>query len=239
MTRRNTEVDPNTPLESRDREFYGLSMKQWMFVIYYAGEANFNRAVAIRMAGYGNPSLPDNGLNDTTAYQMGNQNLRKPNIKRAIEDRMELASMASNEVLARISKMARSDMRDLLTEDPTTGNIHFDLDKAKRTGAVALIKKINFTSFGTVRSVEFYDAQHALQLLGKHHRLFDRAAERVKNPREEARELMSELLAEYEDVPASMLVARVVRKYAAQGVTEADLNDVIPEDRRYEDQTIG
>lgn len=56
------------------------------------------------------------------------------------------------------------------TETVLRPTVHIDLHKAAKAGKLHLVKKIKDGRDGL--SIELYDAQAALQLLGKHHKLF-------------------------------------------------------------------
>lgn len=144
-----------------------LSNKHKEFVNQYL--VDFNGTRAAQRSGY---SGDDNVLS-VTAYNL----LRNPKIAEAIQTRLTESAMTADEVLMRLAQQARGDIDDYLDD---SGN--FDLAKARRAAKTKLIKK--FKAKTTVRTfgetevetteVEFelYDAQAALSLLGKHHKLF-------------------------------------------------------------------
>lgn len=74
--------------------------------------------------------------------------------------------MSADEVLMRLAEQARAAYSDAICEDGTV-----DVAELVSPGRAHLIKSIKFTESGK-KNVEFYDAQAALQLLGKHHKLF-------------------------------------------------------------------
>lgn len=128
------------------------------FVRHYL--ATFNASEAARQAGY----------SDRTAYSIGWENLRKPEIREEIDRQLAAASMPASEVLARLTTHARFDIGELFDTNPETGALQLSLAKAKERGVTHLIKKYSDGKSGV--SVEVYDAQSALALLGKHHGLF-------------------------------------------------------------------
>lgn len=102
-------------------------------------------------------------------------------IKAAIQERLAERKLSANEVLDKLSDQARGDMGDFL--DITPMGFVVDLDKAVQAGKTHLIKRIRQHTVTTVmkdgtenesHTIEFelYDAQAALGLLGKHHKLF-------------------------------------------------------------------
>lgn len=131
-----------------------LSTKQKVFIEEYL--KTFNATQAALAAGY----------SPETAHATGWENLRKPEIAKAISQRLSEKAMSADEVLMRLAEQARAAYSDAIDEDGTV-----DVAKLVSTGRAHLIKAIKFTESGK-KNVEFYDAQSALQLLGKHHKLF-------------------------------------------------------------------
>ena len=125
----------------------------------------FNRTQAAIAAGY----------SPKTAYSIGAELLKKPEIEQAISQRLSETAMGADEVMMRLAEHARGDIGLFLRETPD-GEIQLSLDEP--SAKTRLIKKI--TQRRTVRddveetvlTVELYDAQAALQLIGKHHKLF-------------------------------------------------------------------
>lgn len=136
----------------------GLTNKQHAFIAAYLGEARWNATEAARIAGYANPG------------QLGYQLLQKTSIKEAVQAAIADRAMTADEVLSRLAEHARGTMADFIDVDRRT----LDLDKARDAGMLHLVKKFSRseTKYGTNLSIELYDAQAALGLLGKHHGLF-------------------------------------------------------------------
>jgi phage terminase small subunit len=142
-----------------------FTAKQRKFIDEYL--VCLNAAEAARRAGY----------SEKTARSMGCQLLTNINIKAEIKQRMEDA-MSSEEVLFRLAEQARGDVGEFV--DPAT--LTLDMQKAKEDGKTRLIKKIKQTlvtrTIGQeeqqteIFEFELYDAQKALALLGKYHKLF-------------------------------------------------------------------
>lgn len=100
-----------------------------------------------------------------------------PEFQEILSRRLTETVMSADEVLMRLADHARGDVNDFLD-----ANGHFDLDKAREAQKTGLIKKMKART--TTRTfddeqietveVEFelYDAQAALSLLGKNHKLF-------------------------------------------------------------------
>lgn len=82
-------------------------------------------------------------------------------------------TMPSDEVLERLSDQARFDIADLLSVGP--GGVRFDLAQAIARKATGQIKglKIKPSQYGDEISVQLYDGQGALKLLGQYYGHFD------------------------------------------------------------------
>lgn len=215
------------------QKYYGLTIKQWKFAMYYVGEAGFDAHLAILMS-YGNckphpsddekiPVEERNTINYLTSKQMATQNLAKVPIQECISDILQVTVMPKEEVLNRITRMARADIGDLIDID-ANGRPSLNLSKAKQKGALCLVKRITYDNAGQVKSVEMHDAFSALVTMGKHHKLFDRRAEQPDDPRELARELYAELRVNYGETHSDeVLKQKVLQRFSTQGVTESDL----------------
>jgi phage terminase small subunit len=134
-----------------------LTTKQALFVEHYLGDAFFNATEAAKRAGY-------KGRRSTLG-QVGHENLKKPEIKRRITERLNAAGMTAEECLARLTRQARGDIGQFITED---GSI--DLKAIKEVGSTDLIKTISDTDKGT--RIDLYSAQDALKLIGQSYGLF-------------------------------------------------------------------
>ena len=78
----------------------GLTDKQRRFIDAYLGTAKFNATAAALEAGYAQSS----------AHSTGWDNLRKPEIAKAIAERMDEFAMSEAEAIARIGLMARGEI---------------------------------------------------------------------------------------------------------------------------------
>lgn len=218
--------DPRIYKNARDA--YDLSLKQWKFCMAYCGEAEFKAYRAAAMT-YGNADgLVEEGgsMSKDLAKSIGFQNIRKPHMAQCIQDMLSAGTMSPNEVMNRLSKMASSNVTSMLDVDPTTKKATLNLKKAVEEGATYAIKKLNFDSFGNLKSIELHDAFAALTKIGQHHKLFDRQRESPLEPRELARELLDDLRAKHEEIPDHMLIAKVLERFSGSGVTESDLIEV-------------
>lgn len=134
-----------------------LTDKQRLFVEHYVACLNATEAAA--RAGYSGPR--------TSLAVIGSDNLRKANIRSAIDARLAEKIMPPSEVLARLAEQARADMRDLFTFDDQ-GKVNGL--RLHRDAPLHLIRSITPTRYGD--KVEVHDQQSALQLLGKYYGLF-------------------------------------------------------------------
>lgn len=162
-----------------------LTTKEKLFVEFYLGESRFNGTDAARRAAYSAKS--ENALS-----QQARVLLRKPQIQMQIEARISEAAMSANEVLSRLSDIARGKVTDVVDE-----NGKFNLELAKRNEKDGLLKKLKtkrtskqvnkfvdgdgesgeaeeFETSLVYEEVEFemYSAHEALRDLGKYHKLF-------------------------------------------------------------------
>lgn len=134
-----------------------LTDKQRAFVNHYV--ACLNATEAARRAGYqGNANV----LGVT-----GHENLRKPNIRAAIDARLAECAIPPNEILTRLSEHARGSMADFVSVKGR--GVTLDLKKAILADKLHLVKKFTKTKQGV--TVELYDAQAALLTLAKHYGL--------------------------------------------------------------------
>jgi hypothetical protein len=215
--------DPRDWLDARDH--YGLSRKQWLFAMEYVGAAEcIGWKAAARTYGDANGTTEEGGsMKPEVAKSIAIQNLKKPNIVACIQDLMGITSMSPNEVLHRITRLAKANLSDLMDVDPETGKPVLNLKKAQERGAMYLVKKMNFDAFGNLKSLEIHDSFLALTKMGQHHKLFDRQREQPIDPRDLARELLEDLRAKHEDMSDQVLVEKVLARFSGSGVTQSDL----------------
>lgn len=151
-----------------------LSGKQKAFINAYLGTANFNATEAARLAGYAG--------DDTTLAVVGYENLRKPQIKEAVQTRLSEAAMTADENLMHVGEIARQVIspafffkHEVEIETDEEGNEveigrNIGLDWKKLESHGHLVKSISFTANGP--KIELYDRLKALELIGKHHGSF-------------------------------------------------------------------
>lgn len=120
----------------------------------------------------------------TVLASVGWENLRKPEISEAISQRTAETAMSADEVLMRLADHGRGNMGDFWNiPDSGIPSLNLLSDKAK----LNLIKKMKVKTTKRFISVkdedptieetteidfELYDAQAALEKLGRHHKLF-------------------------------------------------------------------
>lgn len=130
-----------------------LTRKQTIFIEEYLN--CWNASEAARRAGY----------SQRVAGAIGGENLEKPEIAAELERRIAERAIKPPEVLDRLTEQARANMADFVSVDPCTGEARIDLAKAEKAGKLHLIKKISNGRNGL--QIELYDAQNALEKLGK------------------------------------------------------------------------
>jgi phage terminase small subunit len=134
-----------------------LTDKQEVFVNAYLRHFNATRAAI------------EAGYSAKTAQQIGSENLSKPLIASRIRARMETDAMSTSEVLYHLAQIARGDYNDI--SDNSGG---LDMFGARQAGKTNLIKRVKNKAIVTEDSdiseteVEMYDRLRALELIGKH-----------------------------------------------------------------------
>lgn len=144
-----------------------LTAKQRLFIAAYVDR--WNGAEAARRAGY----------SEKTAREQASRLLTNVNVSAEIESHIQ-AIMPKGEVLTRLAARARATIADVLAlpsadlpeSEPERRRESWSLDlvKARRTGGIDQIKKLKSGKYGD--EIETYDPLPALELLGKHLKLF-------------------------------------------------------------------
>lgn len=200
-----------------------LTEKQRLFVFAYLSNG-FNATQAAIVAGY----------SPKTAYSIGWNLLKKVEIQAAIQEQMESYAMPAYEVMARLGNQARLDISpfikfipafvkvkvreqekidddesgdgvDILPDDSMPMVPMIDLESVKQAGMGWSIKSVKQTRNGT--EIEFHDPFAALQLIGKHHKLF---SERNENMNVDLSTLSDDQLARLERGESVVSVLRSV-----------------------------
>lgn len=155
MATRRRQTKPTPKLKSNPQP--RLTPKQQMFIAEYL--KCFNATQAAKTAGY----------SERTAYSIGQENLKKPEIADIIRAGIEERTMGKDELLVSLTRQARGDIEEFfdIQED---GSWKLNLAKAKKAGLTPLIKKLKNDQFGVV--LELYSSQRALEMIGKIHKVF-------------------------------------------------------------------
>lgn len=130
--------------------------KQTRFVQEYC--VDFNATQAAIRAGY----------SEKTAGQMGHENLKKPEIKQAIEERLEQLAMSAAEATKRLSDIARSDIGEFVRVE--NGVLMVDVQAITEHGHV--IQQIDMDEDGA-HKLKLYDAKDALKTILDAHGAFN------------------------------------------------------------------
>jgi len=131
-----------------------LSAKQRAFIEHYVAGRNgvrFNATQAAKAAGY----------SERTASVIGYENLTKPYIKAAIDQRFSDLQMESDEILVRFTEQARGLYGKYIEHD---GRVN--LMRMVQDGMEHLIKEVEVVQVAegvTKTKVKFHDAQAALR----------------------------------------------------------------------------
>lgn len=179
-----------------------MTPKQQAFVIEYLRDFNATQA-AIR-AGYAKSSARVSGHKNITNYNIASE------IKAELEQRI----MGADEVLTRVSDIARGSAADYLTIDKH-GYAKLDLEKMKNEGKLHLIKKFKVTKGGI--EIELYDAQSALYQIGKGHGLWTDQDE--MDWRQEIAELLRNNLVTPEQVREEIGIDLATELFKSQGIS--------------------
>lgn len=165
-----------------------------------------NGTEAARRAGY----KGDDNVLAVTAHD----NLRNPKITAFINERFAETAMRADEVIARISEQAATDMGDFIKIK--NGIPFFDLEKAAARNKLHLIQSFENTKNGV--KLKLYDAQTAQRTLAQHHGLLK--TEITINFPPELLERFGKL-AEQVQIPASQLFEDMMNAIAAEMATNA------------------
>lgn len=131
-----------------------LTRKRRVFVAEYL--RCWNATEAAKRAGY----------SERTAYSQGQRLLKNVEVAGLIRERLAEKAMGADEALTRLSEQARAEYAAYLRP---SGSV--DLDRLLEDGNGHLVKGTRWDRQGNL-IVEFYDAQSALALIGRHHKLF-------------------------------------------------------------------
>lgn len=143
-----------------------FTTKQQLFIDAYCGPARFNATEAARLAGYAG--------NDLILASMGSENLRKPHIRAAIDERINKLAMRDDEAAHVIASHARATFEPFLEIDERTGVLEMSLTSERARANLHLIKKVTQrkritrrmerASDGTMQPVTTATIEHAIEL---------------------------------------------------------------------------
>lgn len=156
MAKRKTAADRDALALLTDPALAGLTDKQRLFVLAYAERPN--GTAAARTAGYGG--------DDHSLASIAFANLRKVEIRDAVDGLLSARVIGKPEALARLSEQGRNVQMEYLLED---GSI--DLAGLLGAGLGHLVKGTKHDKDGRLQ-VEFFDAQTALVTTLKAHGAF-------------------------------------------------------------------
>ena len=157
-----------------------LSAKRRAFVEEYL--RCWNATEAAKRAGYA----------ERSAQVQGSRLLSDDMVAGYVKQRLAELAMSADEVLIRLGQQARAEYAPYITR---SGQV--DLEQMIADGKAHLIKGTKWDRDGNL-IVEFYDAQAALALIGRHHALFtDRTQQDVTIDVDAARDELERRVAEY------------------------------------------
>lgn len=151
-----------------------LTPKQALFCKEYIVDLNAT-AAAIR-AGY----------SERTAYSIGEENLKKPEIEKEIArlkaERVERVQVNSDEILRELVRLSQSDIRKVFDEDGALRPMSEWPDAIAACVASVEVDEIfeyegsgndrKRVHIGYTKKVKFWDKNKALDMLGRHMKLF-------------------------------------------------------------------
>lgn len=200
-----------------------LTNKELAFVAHYI--QRWNGAQAARLAGY----------SEKSAKQIASKLLKKKGVQKEIQDRLDALKLDGQKVLALLAQQATGSMEDYIAIDKKSGEVTLDFKKAQRGQRLNLVKslkisretRVDFNSEtdkgepGEILSEKFefelYDAQAALGLLGKAHKLFTDKVEHT-DARDEAIRAIRSGDVDYEYLAEELGKARASELFRDAGV---------------------
>jgi phage terminase small subunit len=195
-----------------------LTRRQKVFVSEYI--QSWNAADAARKAGYSVRS----------AYSIGWELLRKPEVKAAIEARLDEVQMGADEALKLTADIARGDIGEFMAIGPM--GFSLDLEAAQKAGKTNLLKKVTQKTVidgkrdteTHIVDIELYDRQAALRdILGVHGRLRGKGTSERENGSDSVISAPPAALLALAAQLEAEIAARVERARAVDGAIAADV----------------
>lgn len=150
-------------LDGMDREAikreFGLNDQELLFGDAYLHHLNAPQAARDAQYTY----TARNGIY-TTATRL----MRRPGIRAYISARLAQVTMPPNEILYRLTRIARGSIQDLLDD-----NGRIDLQSASERGVISLVRKYSENLRTGSKTVEMYSAFEALLMLAKYYHLWE------------------------------------------------------------------
>lgn len=153
----------NKPINQMTKEelYKAMTPKQRRFVDEYLIDLNASRAA--KAAGY----------SEKTAYGIGQENMKKPLISRYIalsaEDEHGAAIMSREEVLRRLTQAARREQKEHIVVTTQKERSEYKPDETGKMRKQTVKEEVPEVVEIPTKNV---DSNKALELLGKHYRLF-------------------------------------------------------------------
>ena len=207
-----------------------LNDQQMRFVDYYV--TTMNQTQAYELAGY-------TGEEHTLAIG-ASRLMRNAKVTREINKRLQNFTMTSNEILVRLTDIARADIGDSVNDN---GDI--DIKQLKRAGKSHLIKKVKKRTYTTMDQdgndkvvseveVELHDSLDALKVLAKFHGLVMERL-KVEDWRSQAIEEIRQGKLAYNAVAQAFDVQIAKELFLSAGVPIVRDEDIV--DGQYTEQT--
>lgn len=139
--------------------------KQRRFVEEYC--VDFNATQAAIRAGY----------SERTAHVSGSRNLNDPDIRKAIDERLDKLAMSAGEATKRLGDIAKAEIGDFFEVVEQDDGTYLVLDQeAVLENGGGIVKEISWDSNGRAK-LKLYDAQRALKLILEAHGEFNHKQE--------------------------------------------------------------
>lgn len=146
-----------------------LTLKEQLFVKHYVKTRNATESA--KLAGY----------SEDTAGVIGSENLKKPYIQDAVNKQIrmieEKVDISTEMIISELKKVAMANITEIASWKD--GSVSFTPSEDLDEDATASIQEVSSqaTEFGQNMKVKLYDKIRALELLGKHLKMFSEKVE--------------------------------------------------------------